>query len=119
MDHHLVIDDRTVSRVEIADTWARRARGMLGRGLLPDALLLRPCGSVHGTGMRVPLDVAFLNADGRVIDVVVLRPWAPPKGRRGAVAVLEAPDGSFDRWGLAEGSVVQALDASAPGDVRP
>lgn len=119
MDHHLVIDDRTVARVELADTAVRRARGMLARRTLPDALLLRPCGSVHGTGMRVALDVAFLDRDDRVIDVVVLRPWAPPKGRRGAVAVLEAPVGSFDRWGLGAGSLVRAVDPAASAGDRP
>ncbi|GAB2451641.1 DUF192 domain-containing protein [Xylanimonas ulmi] len=112
--HRLVIDGRTTAMVEIADTWARRARGMLARRALPAALLLRPCASVHGVGMRVPLDVAFLTPEGAVLDVIVLRPWSAPRGRRGAAAVLEAPAGSFARWDLTRGSAVQTAPDREP-----
>jgi uncharacterized membrane protein (UPF0127 family) len=103
---HLAVDGTEVARVELADTALRRARGMLARRTLPEALLLQPCSSVHGVGMRAALDVAFLDRTGTVLDVVVLRPWSQPKGRRGAAAVLEAPAGSFTRWGLTTGSRV-------------
>lgn len=110
----LLHDQRPVSPIEIADTWSSRARGMLWRRVLPEALLLRPCNSVHGAGMRVPLDVAFLAADGSVLETIVLRPWAITRPRRRATAVLEAPTGSFDRWGLTAGSVIQIADDDGP-----
>lgn len=110
----LMHDHRPVSPVEIADTWASRARGMLWRRELPEALLLRPCNSVHGAGMRVPLDVAFLAADGHVLETLVLRPWAITRPRRHAAAVLEAPTGSFARWGLSAGSVIRIDDDNDP-----
>lgn len=33
----------------------------------PDALLLAPCRDVHTFGMRKPIDVAFVSADGIVL----------------------------------------------------
>ena len=105
----LLVDGRTVADVVVADTALPRARGMLFRRVLPEALLLRPCSSVHGAWMRVPLDVAFLTAELRVVHAQVLRPWAMTMPRRGVTQVLEAPAGSFERWGLRAGSHV-ALD---------
>lgn len=106
----LQVDGEGVADAEVADSWAARARGMLWRRRLPEALILRPCNSVHGAGMRVALDVAYLSAEGVVLDITVLRPWAMTRPRKGAVAVLEAPLGNFDRWGLRVGSVVGAAD---------
>ena len=96
----LVLDGRPVADVEVADTVLTRARGLLFRRVLPEALLLRPCTSVHGAWMRVPLDVALLSADLRVLHAQVLRPWGMTLPRRGITQVLEAPVGSFERWGL-------------------
>jgi uncharacterized membrane protein (UPF0127 family) len=69
---------------------------LLGLALLPRhragaGLLIPRCRSVHTFGMRFHLDVLFLDADDRVIE---LRRGVPP-GRvircRGAMAVLELP----------------------------
>ncbi|MFD6140024.1 DUF192 domain-containing protein [Promicromonospora sp. NPDC060271] len=108
----LVVDGGAVVDVEVADTVLTRARGLLFRGALPDALLLRPCTSVHGAWMRVPLDVALLSADLRVLHTQVLRPWGMTRPRRGVTQVLEAPAGSFVRWGLRPDSRL-ALDLTA------
>jgi uncharacterized protein len=54
-------------------------------------LLIPRCRSVHTFGMRFPLDLVFLDAEGRVVE---LRRAVPP-GRfircSGAMAVLELP----------------------------
>lgn len=90
----------------MADTFLSRARGMLFRDPLPAALILVPCTSVHGAWMREPLDVALLDRDGVVLHMQVLRPWGFVRSRRGAYATLEAPVGSFARWGLTDGDRV-------------
>jgi len=100
------VDGRVVARGELADTWPRRLRGLLGRTPLPAALVLRPESSVHGIGMRQPLDVAVLAADGKVLATHVLRPWRATRPVRGGAAVVEAPAGSFARWGLHADSTV-------------
>lgn len=101
--------------VEVADTYLRRLRGMLGREVLPEALLLVPGGGVHGVGMRVPLDVAMLGRGGgagryRVLKVARLRPFGLVNGARGTVAVLEAAAGSLERWGTAVGDEIELVE---------
>ncbi|HEX6204925.1 MAG TPA: DUF192 domain-containing protein [Solirubrobacterales bacterium] len=65
---------------------AWRSRESAGPGLL-----IPRCSSVHTFGMRFPLDVYFLDADGRVISA---RRQVPPRRvlwQRGAAAILEIP----------------------------
>lgn len=103
----LVVDGRRVDPVLVADSFWSRLRGMLGRRPLPPALLLRPANSVHGLGMREPLDVAVLDADGAVLAVGVLRPARATRTVRHGRQVLEAPVGKFGAWGLGVGSRVE------------
>jgi len=54
-------------------------------------LLIPRCSSVHTFGMRFPLDIYFLDEEGRVISV---RRRVPPRRvlwQRGAAAILEIP----------------------------
>jgi uncharacterized membrane protein (UPF0127 family) len=102
----LFVDGRRVALSDVADTWASRFRGLLGRRELPEALVLSPESSVHGIGMRVPLDVALLDGDGVVLRALVLRPWGVTRPQRGTASILEAPLGSFGPWGLHLGSTV-------------
>lgn len=65
---------------------SRRDRGAAGPGLL-----IPRCASVHTFGMRFPLDLYFLDAEGRVISV---RRRVPPRRiawQPGARYVLEIP----------------------------
>lgn len=112
----LVVDGVEVADVLVADTYGLRARGMLARRPLPEALLLVPGGSVHGVGMTASLDVAMLSPiDGgrtqvlgahRVVRTALLRPFGLVGPRRGVRSTLEAPAGSFARWGLTTASAV-------------
>ncbi|MBO0922992.1 DUF192 domain-containing protein [Cellulomonas sp. zg-ZUI199] len=113
----LFVDGREVADVVIADTWARRARGMLGRRPLPASMWFVGEAGVHGMGMTQPLDVALLDDAGRVVATTVLRPFGMTRPRRGVVDVLEAPRGSFAAWGLVVGSTLarHADDAAATG----
>jgi uncharacterized membrane protein (UPF0127 family) len=108
----LVVDGVQRAALLLADTPVARLRGMLGRRTLPAALLLRPGNSVHGVGMLVRLDVALLDEDDRVVHVLVLRPFGLTRPRRRVRSVLEAPHGSFARWGLSTGSRIEVLDGS-------
>ena len=60
------------STVEIADTRAKRRRGLLGRERLDPcaALVLTPCFMIHTLSMRFAIDVIFLNSEGVVVKVV-------------------------------------------------
>lgn len=52
-------------------TGAAKRRGLLGRNKLGmhEGMYLVPCQWIHMFGMRFPIDVAFLGADGRVLAV--------------------------------------------------
>lgn len=63
-----------------ADRPWSRLRGLLGRpplhGGAAQALWLTPCGGVHTFGMGYPLDIVFLDRDGRVLECCEsLPPW--------------------------------------------
>jgi uncharacterized membrane protein (UPF0127 family) len=65
-------------------SWLRRERAGAG-------LLIPRCRSVHTFGMRFPLDVLFLDADGRVIEHRKCVPSRRFVRHRAAAAVLELP----------------------------
>lgn len=103
----LVVDDRPVAEVLIADNILTGTRGMLFWRVPPEAMLFRPGGSVHGMLMPVALDVAMISWNARVLSVDLLRPWGQVRAPRGVGQTLEAPAGSFERWGLVEGCRVE------------
>lgn len=104
-------------RVLVARSFRQRARGLLGRASLAadEALLLRPCSSIHTFGMRFAIDVVFIDAHGVVLAVrEALGPWRVACCR-GAVAVLEMAPGAARRAGLGPGAnlrVAPALSAA-------
>ena len=56
----------------IADSPFKRIKGLLGKkGLKPgNALILKPCNSIHTFFMRFAIDVLFVNKDNRVIKAI-------------------------------------------------
>ena len=85
-------------------------RGLLGRRELPsgEGILLRPAASVHTAFMRFPIDVAFLDADNRVVKIASrLAPWKAAAARK-AKAALELPAGEAERRGLRIGDRISA-----------
>ncbi|MFA6031017.1 MAG: DUF192 domain-containing protein [Elusimicrobiota bacterium] len=82
--------------MELADGLRSRLVGLLGRSALGrgEGLWLVPCSQVHMFFMRFPIDVVFLDAKGRVLQVVrELRPWRVSPWVRGAHSALELPAG--------------------------
>jgi len=77
--------------VEVAASRRERVRGLLGRESLGpgEALLIPNCRSVHTLGMRLPITVAFLDRDLRVIEVKRMRPSRLALPRLRARHVLE------------------------------
>jgi uncharacterized membrane protein (UPF0127 family) len=92
--------------IEVASTRRARGRGLLGRDGIDGALWLPGVRSVHTVGMRFAIDVAWLDADGRVLRVRTVRPGRATGWVRSAAGVLEAEAGALARWGLTAGSVV-------------
>ena len=55
-------------KLEIASTIRSRLVGLLGRSEFDGVLLLVPCNDVHTFGMKRALDIAFVSAEGRIIE---------------------------------------------------
>lgn len=85
--------------VRVARGLRARLLGLAGlwRGQVGAGLLIPRCRRVHTFGMRFPLDLVFLDDDGRVRAV---HRRVPPRrfvGDRGAAAVLELPSSLGER----------------------
>lgn len=83
--------------VERADRFRRRLLGLMFQPRLHwgGGLWLEPCRSVHTHFMRFPIDLLFLDQEGRVVRVIrALQPWRISPVVREAVAVLELPAGA-------------------------
>lgn len=101
---------RLVAVVDEARTPWQRMVGLLGHASLPcgQGLLLAPAWSIHTWFMRMPIDVVFLDADGRVLRVFPELPaWRLVSGSRRARTVLEFGAGTLRATPLAEGEIVR------------
>jgi len=92
-----------------ARTFLARARGLLGLSFLGpgQGLVLIPCGSIHTFFMGFPINVAFLDRDGRVLRLIPnLGPGRliPPVLQ--AHAVVELPAGTLAATGTQAGDLL-------------
>jgi uncharacterized protein len=103
----LVRGDDVLAAAEVAITRRERARGLMGREDLEGVLILRPCRQVHTFGMRFPIDVAFCDRYGFVLHKTTMPPRRLSRLVWRSFFAIEAPDGSFERWKLELGDVVE------------
>ena len=103
----LVSKGNVLASVNIAVERRDRRRGLIGVADVHTPLVLRPCNWVHGVGIRTALDVAYVAADGAVLETLVLKPMRVAPWNKKAVFVVEAAVGSFERWGLKTGDTVE------------
>ena len=111
-------------RLEVAADPASRARGLMGRRKLPQGtgmVFLYPADVTEAYWMKdtlVPLSIAFVAADGRVVSVAEMTPcaadpcpsWAPAGPYRYAV---ELAGGAFGAAGVGKGAKVVPADPAA------
>jgi uncharacterized membrane protein (UPF0127 family) len=96
------------------NAWERLA-GLLPRAGLAEgeALFIEPCTSIHNCFMRFPIDVAFLNREGRVVALYHhLKPWRFSWIHLTAKGALEAPAGSLAKAGVIKGDVLTLCPSS-------
>ncbi|MFC9925665.1 DUF192 domain-containing protein [Streptomyces sp. NPDC127190] len=96
--------------LEIAASYRARTKGLLGRDSVDGAMLLSPASGVHTFGMRIPIDVAYLDRRLTVIAVRTMRPGRLGLPRLRARHVLEAAAGAMAGWGLRAGAEVRVED---------
>jgi hypothetical protein len=96
-----------LSGVEVAASFGKRLRGLLGRdGIPPQAgLLLAGVNGVHTFGMGFPIDVLFLDRDGTILKVVPgMTPGRMARAVPGAASCLELAAGAAARHQLEPGT---------------
>lgn len=103
----LVSEGRVLASANLANTRSTRRRGLIGVGHVENPLVLSPCRWIHTVGTRVDLDVAYLDAEGVVIKMTRVAPMRLTAPVRGAHQVIEAAEGSFERWNLRLGDRVE------------
>ena len=103
----LVRGEDVLAVAEVAASPRRRARGLMGREDIEGVLVLRPCRQVHTFGMQFPIDVAFCDRAGIVLRLSTLAPRRVSRPVRRSSFVIEARAGSFERWKLQPGDVVE------------
>ncbi|CAL9468687.1 MULTISPECIES: DUF192 domain-containing protein [Streptomyces] len=100
--------------LEIAASYRARTRGLLGRDAVAGAMLLSPASGVHTFGMRIPIDVAYLDRRLTVIAVRTMPPGRLGLPRPRARHVLEAAAGAMAGWGVRAGVRVE-VEVEAEG----
>jgi len=104
------------SRLEVADSGAKRSKGLLGRkGLAPgEGLWIVPCESVHTFFMQFPIDLVYLDRKHRVRKV---RSNVPPwrmSACLSAHSIIELPAGTIRKTQTKPGDVVEFSTVSVP-----
>jgi uncharacterized protein len=109
--------------VEVVSAEPERQRGLMHRRMLPEGhgmLFVFPRADHHGMWMMntyIPLSVAFLDADGVIINIADMTPHSQDvhAAQRPARYALEANRGWFAKRGIKPGARVEGLDrAPAP-----
>lgn len=96
---------KIADRIEIADNFWSRLRGLLGRDNLAtsEGLIISPCSSIHCFGMKFAIDAIFLDKDYRVVAVCAdMKPGAMASNRK-ARHVLELRAGEAARHNIQVG----------------
>ena len=93
-----ITNDQILIPTDVCRTTWDRIHGLMGKHHYERALLIPRCNSVHTFFMRFPIDVAFLDRNLVVLDVVRMAPWRIGYPRLRARSVLEAEIGYFDKW---------------------
>ena len=101
-------DEVLFDQVRHARTPWQRFRGLIARPRLGEheGMLISPCGSVHTLGMRYPLDIVFMDRDGRVLKCVNALQPCRAAGSRSARYTLELAPGGIARAAVVDGEVL-------------
>lgn len=99
--------------IEVAETSAKRAKGLLGRDALADGegLLFKHCSSLHTLFMRFAIDIAFISKDGKVLKLAhSVPPFRICVAPLRAHYALELPAGSLEASGTKENDMLKFVD---------
>lgn len=110
--------------VEVATNKSQRSLGLMNRTSMPDSrgmLFVYPAPAYFCMWMKntkIPLSVAFIDAQGRVINIEDMAPQTETNHctQRHATYALEANRGWFARHGVSPGIQIIGLEKSPQGE---
>jgi uncharacterized membrane protein (UPF0127 family) len=103
------------TRLEVADSGAKRNKGLLGRKGLAEGegLWITPCESVHTFFMQFPIDLVYVDRNNKVRKVCdSVRPWRISVCLS-AHSILELPSGAIRSSRTQAGDTLEFSPASA------
>lgn len=92
----------------MAATFFARFKGLMGKKIFKDgdALIIKPCNSIHTFFMNFPIDVIFVDNDWKAIYMMEsFIPWKLSKIIPRSRAVIELPPGTIQKSGSSLGDV--------------
>jgi len=115
----------TIIRCEMAKTPSAHQRGLMFReNLEEDSGMLFHFGksqplSFWGMNTFIPLDIAFINADGIIENVDVIKPHClhSVKSSRPCLYALEVPEGTLKRHGIGAGDFAEVMEKGLGSEV--
>ncbi|MGA9670668.1 MAG: DUF192 domain-containing protein [Terracidiphilus sp.] len=105
--------------MELADSGAKRNRGLLGRkGLSPGGgLWIVPCESVHTFWMQFPIDLVYLDRKKQIKKLKSdVRPWRL-SACLSAHSILELPSGTIRNTQTEVGDTLE-FSTTPPGELK-
>ncbi len=102
------------TRMEVADSSAKRNKGLLGRESLSpgEGLWISPCESVHTFWMRFPIDLVYIDRKNRIKKLVsAVPPWRLSACLM-AHSVLELPAGMISETRTESGDILEFSEES-------
>ena len=99
-------------KAELAENIGARMKGLLGRRSLGqgEALVIRPCASIHTFGMRFTIDAVFFDKDNKAIAALHdLKPFRISGLYPKAKGVVEVPAGTLLGSQLAVGDELEFI----------
>ncbi len=101
----LIIKNRTQDKILcsnalIADTFYKRAKGLLGQKEILNPLVIKPCKQIHSWFMKFPFDAVFIDKEQKVVGTLEkMAPFKISPYVRKAATVIELPPGTVAKTG--------------------
>ncbi len=96
-----------LGKLDLADSFLSRFMGLMFRKDPEKGLILklpstrsRRGSSIHMFFMRFPLDIIFLDADKKIVDMVSIKPWKTYTPKAPSKYVIELEEGSVIKYKL-------------------